>query len=333
MPETYRIESMEIRSRVLEGNFLGDSALRTTYILTPSGVPNSRSLPAIWLLAGFTGQGGSYLHVGPWQESLGERLHRLASAGLPPVRLILPNCFTRLGGSQYVDSPAIGAYATYLWEELRGQVESQYATSSRGVMGKSSGGFAAFYSVMTHPGMFQAMGSHSGDMLFEWAYLPDFPRSYQVFAECGGVDEFLERFEDSLDKPSEWITAMNTMAMACAYSPNLANTGTPADFPLDFGTLRRNEGVWEKWLRFDPLRMAELPGGQSALRSLSGLYFDAGDKDEFQLQYGARCMHAKLDHLNIAHRYEEYQGGHFRTNHRLDVSIGYLAQVLAEVCR
>ena len=32
--------------------------------------------------------------------------------------LVMPDCFTRYGGSQYVDSPALGRYASYLTEEL-----------------------------------------------------------------------------------------------------------------------------------------------------------------------------------------------------------------------
>jgi S-formylglutathione hydrolase FrmB len=285
-------------------------------------------LPSIWLLAGFTGRGGSYLNLNPWQETLCERLDRLSSEGLPPVRVILPDCFTRLGGSQYLDSPAIGPYATYLWDELRVQLEAEYVTPHRGVMGKSSGGFGSFYSVMTHPGLFQAMASHSGDMLFPWAYLPDFPRAYQIIEDCGSVAQFLQCFEKNPDKSSAWINAMNIIAMAYAYSPNLNNAGVPADFPLDFDTLQVDTPVWEKWLRFDPLKMVDEPLFQNALRQLSGLYFDAGKKDEFQLQYGAMQMDAKLTRYNIVHRFELYDGGHFRTSHRLDISLAFLAGAL-----
>ena len=37
---------------------------------------------------------------------------------LSPFIAVLPDCMTYLGGSQFVDSPAIGAYASHLMTEV-----------------------------------------------------------------------------------------------------------------------------------------------------------------------------------------------------------------------
>src|SRR3712207_7877455 len=46
-------------------------------------------------------------------RSVPERLDRLIGSGqMPPVAVAFPDCFTRLGGNQYVDSAATGPWET-----------------------------------------------------------------------------------------------------------------------------------------------------------------------------------------------------------------------------
>ena len=44
----------------------------------------------------------------------------------------------------------------------------------------------------------------------------------------------------------------------------------------------------------------------SNLRRLKALYIDCGEKDQFNLLYGARRFVRRLNELGIAHRYEEF---------------------------
>src|SRR5262249_57418048 len=53
-----------------------------------------------------------------WQPNLAVRMDRLIARGAPPAILVMPDCFTRYGGSQYLDSSATGSYETHLLEEL-----------------------------------------------------------------------------------------------------------------------------------------------------------------------------------------------------------------------
>ena len=77
----------------------------------------------------------------PWQESLQARVQRLQNEGFSgPMIIALPDCFTKYGGSQFLDSPAQGQYETYLLKELRDFVESKFNVSGHAIAGKSSGG-------------------------------------------------------------------------------------------------------------------------------------------------------------------------------------------------
>lgn len=326
--DMYTIHFISHESECLKDNLLGDPAARTTVVIAPSDIPDDYALPTIWVLSGYTGRGLSYLNHSPWQENFYERLSRLRRNGMPAVRAVLPDCFTNLGGSQYLDSPVTGHYATYLWDELRSYIESRFVSSFRTVMGKSSGGFGAFAAVALRPGLFQGLVSHSGDMLFEWSYLPDFPKAYQVIQSQGGVVPFIQAFEESENKPGSWISAMNIICMAAVYSPNVDAQGFMADFPLDFDTLELKSWVWRRWLKWDPVRLVDRKDIQESLRSLKLLYFDAGREDEFQLQYGAVKLDQKLHEHQIDHVFELFPGGHFHTNHRFDRSLSLLAQVL-----
>src|SRR4051812_17454749 len=140
---TGTVTLVTIESRVLEGNPLGDPTRRRAAIwLPPSyGASADRRYPVIYWLAGFTGTGEMMFQGSPWQMGLGERLDRLAARGaMGEVIVVAPDCFTRLGGSQYIDSPATGAYETHLVTELIPAVDRRFRTQAargaRGVGGK-----------------------------------------------------------------------------------------------------------------------------------------------------------------------------------------------------
>jgi enterochelin esterase family protein len=66
-----------------------------------------------------------------------------------------------------------------------------------------------------------------------------------------------------------------------------------------------------------------------ALRSMKLIYVDAGLRDEFNLQMGARIFCSRLDALNVPYVYEEFDDGHMGINYRYDRSLTELARVLA----
>jgi len=84
--------------------------------------------------------------------------------------------------------------------------------------------------------------------------------------------------------------------------------------------------VWGRWQRWDPVNMLAQYAG--ALRSMRLLYLDAGTRDDFNLQYGARQFVAALQAHSVAHEYQEFDDGHSGTAYRYDVSLPRLAAAL-----
>lgn len=287
--------------------------------------------PVIYFLSGFTGTGQMMLNASPWAESIDKRLDRLIGAGtIPPVICVLPDCFTRFGGSQYVNSTATGQYDDYLVKEIVPFVDASLRTKAgrdhRGVTGKSSGGYGAMVQAMRHPDVWGALGSHAGDAYFLFCYLPDFPKFVMGIEKQGGVEKFMTWFEALPKKTEEAFDVINILAMAACYSPN-PKQPLGIDLPVSLPTGELREDVWARWLEQDPVYMVEQH--VDALRSLRTIYLDAGLKDEFNLQLGARIFCSRLGKHRIPYTYEEFDDGHMGILYRYDRSLVELSKVLA----
>lgn len=193
--ERGRIEFTTVASRVLRGNPLGDPAVRTFPVYLPPGYDaGTARYPVVLALAGFTGTGRSFLHGSAWGESLDARLDRLLAAGrIGPMIVAMPDCFTRYGGSQYIDSGATGRYGTHLVREVVPHLDRTFRTlpraRHRGLIGKSSGGYGALVHAMKHADAFGAVAAHSADMM-----APRHTRSLRrlrlLFFDVGRLDEY-----------------------------------------------------------------------------------------------------------------------------------------------
>ena len=327
-----RIEVLKHVSRVLQGNASGDPHQRDVYCYLPAGYDASDArYPVLYFLAGFTGTGRSMLNFNAFAESIDKRLDRLIGAGaMPPVILVLPDCLTRFGGSQYINSSATGKYEDYVVDEIVPFVDQQLRTTAgrdhRGVIGKSSGGYGALRLAMRHPDVFGALGSHAGDAYFEYCYYLDFPKFVLGIQKYGGtIESFWERF-NALPKKSVAYDELNILAMAACYSPNPA-APLGIDVPVDLQTGEVLADVWQRWLEQDPVSMA--PRHADALRSMRAIFIDAGLHDEYQLQLGARILCTRLDRAGARYTYEEFDDGHMDIVYRYDRSLGELAKALA----
>src|SRR5271165_6219161 len=100
-----------VESEALRGNPLGDSPLRDVHVYLPPGHDPAKPTPALLALVGFTGTGAMLFNTDPLGEDLRSRLDRLILSGrCPPVIVAAPDCFTRVGGNQYVSSTGTGRY-------------------------------------------------------------------------------------------------------------------------------------------------------------------------------------------------------------------------------
>jgi hypothetical protein len=127
-----RVVRPTVPGRVLQGNPLGDPTERVTPVYLPPSYDDapSRRYPVIYALTGFTGTGRMLLNESFLDEDLATRLDRLIGAGeMGEAIVVMPDCMTRYGGSQYVDSGATGRYGTYTAEEVVAWTDAEFARS------------------------------------------------------------------------------------------------------------------------------------------------------------------------------------------------------------
>lgn len=327
-----RVEMVRVESRVLEGNAAGDPHVRTVPVYLPPSYDErpDRRFPSAYVLTGFTGRGRMLLNDNLWNAPLDARMDALVAAGCGEMILVMPDCATRYGGSQYLDSTATGPYETHLVTELMPLVDARYRTLAdrdhRAILGKSSGGYGAMVLGMRHPDRFGAIACHSGDMCFEYCYLGDVPKFCARVQNAGGLGAWFEGFEAARQKKHEDMVALNILGMAAAYSPNPATAPFGIDLPCDLETGAFRPDVWERWLALDPIRM--LDRHADALRSMKLLYLDCGIRDEWNLHLGMRLFGRRLDGLGIRHEREEFDDGHMNVQYRYDVSLPRIAAAI-----
>lgn len=327
---TGRVVEERIESELLRDNPLGDPADRDLLIYLPPGYEGSEELPVVYAIVGYTGTGRSLLNADPLMEDLVTKMDRLVGEGAcEPMLIAMPDCFTRVGGNQYINSTATGPYEDYLLEEVLPFVEERYPCGRRGIWGKSSGGYGSLVLGMRHPDVFAGLAAHSGDALFEYCYLPDFPKALEAFREAGGPAAWLEEYWSRPDRRrTEFYPALNTLGMAAHYSPNPDSPHLGIDFPFDLETGAFRPGVWERWRAWDPVHLVDRYG--PGLRDQALVYLDCGTQDEYHLIWGARVLHAKLEALGVDHVYEEFDDGHRNVTYRYDVSLPLLSRALRE---
>jgi enterochelin esterase family protein len=326
-----RVQIHDFESSVLQGNPAGDPHVRRVPVWLPPSydAEPARRYPLLLVLGGFSGGGRTLLNDSPWSPALDLRLDALVERGCGEMIVVIPDCFTRFGGSQYLNSAATGRYADHLVDELVPWADATFRTMAsrehRGVAGKSSGGFGAITLGMTRPDVFAAIACHSGDMYFDYCYRVDVPRACTMLQAAGGVPAFLEAFDRSRQKSHDQFTTLNIVAMSACYSPD-ATAPMGVALPVDLETGAFRDDVWARWLAFDPLK--RLPDCEAALRSLKLLYVDCGQRDEFHLQHGARLFTRELKARGIAHHYEEFDDSHMNISYRYDTSLPMLAKAL-----
>lgn len=328
-----RIEQHLLDSQALTGNPLGDPHRRPLLVQLPPDYDRSeRSYPTIYLLQGLTGQVDTWRNRKPFGPNVPEMIDALWRSGAAPAIVVYVDAWTRLGGSQFLDSPATGRYHTYLCDEVVPFVDASYRTMAdaghRGVAGKSSGGYGAMITPMLRPDLFGGLATHAGDALFEAAYWPDVREAARALRDeyGGSYDAFWTDFGARPGRPRRSDGALlNVYCMAACYSA--ADDGTVV-LPFDANGAMRPD-VWDRWLANDPVRMAA--GHGDALRSLRGIWIDAGRSDEYYLDLGAAAFRdaalaAGVDEAAL--RFELFDGTHSNLEWRYPMAVEWLAERL-----
>jgi Putative esterase len=330
-----RFEEHAFESEVLKGNPLGDPHVRPLWVYLPPGYDEDeeRRYPSIYVIQGLTGQLDMWRNRTAFRRNFPELVDELFAKGeSPPAILVWVDAWTSLGGSQFIDSPGTGRYHTHIVDELVPFVDERYRTlpeaANRGIVGKSSGGYGAMVNPMLRPDVFGGMATHAGDALFEMCYLPDFRKSVRTLRDSyeGSFDKFWEDFRSrpAFTKDSD-ATLLNDWCMAACYSADEDGT---VHLPYDTGTGALRPDVWERWLAWDPVRMARERG--DALRSLRAIYIDCGKRDQYFLDLGAEAFRRQLEAMGVTdYFFELFDATHSGIEYRYPLAVKYLAERLS----
>ena len=329
-----RLEEHALESDVLRGNPLGDPHVRPLWVYVPPAYDSSpgRRFPAVYLIQGMTGQLDMWRNRTAFRPSVPELVDNLFGAErCPPALVVFVDAWTSVGGSQFLDSPGTGRYHSYLCEEVVPFVDARYRTladaAHRGIAGKSSGGYGAMVTPMLRPDLFGGLASHAGDGLFELCYLPDFRETARALRDeyGGSFERFWADFHSrpAFTRPSDHAL-LNTWAMAACYSADEDGT-VELPFAPETGMLR--DEIWERWLAWDPVRMA--PRHAEALRGLRAIYLDAGRRDEFFLDLAADAFRRELAALGVTDVFFElFDAKHGGIEYRYPLALRYLSERL-----
>ena len=338
---------LEHTSRILKGNRLGDPYVRKLGVWLPAdydqraGRGLGKRFPVLWDLVGFTGSGLAHVNWKPFSDNVPERVARLIhDKKMGPALMVFPDCFTALGGNQYVNSSALGNYADYLVRELIPFVDREFRTLAsrehRGCFGKSSGGYGAIIHGMKYAQHWGAIADHSGDSYFDFVYGHDWPNTlaeltrfraskrkpgkYDALREStrkglaeglddGRVRRFLEHVWEKEKLSLGESHAIMNLCMAATYDPD-----------------RRAPLGWQRWREQDPINLVDKY--KANLKTLRGIYIDCGWRDQYHIHFGTRTLSKRLASAGIKHTYEEFDDNHSDVDYRMNVSLPFLYKAL-----
>lgn len=315
--ENFELKTLVVDSEALKRNPLGDPSRRTCPVMVPRA---KGSHPVVFMLSGFTGNGTQAFNVKSFEEPGSLKLDKAVSEGRAPHALyVYVDAFTLWGGSQFIDSKGMGAYEQFVAQDLATAVRANFETTNDWcVMGGSSGGYGALHLASRHPSLFGTCIALAPDSFFEASLLPEIRTALPIITRMGGVRAVREELANGkLMKRKDWHVILNAVAMGLCYGP-LENSEPLWPIDRDSGLVR--EDVWTEWMKHDPLVFL-----RERDVSRVDFYLDAGDRDQFQLQYGTRQIRDLLKSKRASVEYVGFEGTHFDLGERRGPAWAWLA--------
>jgi enterochelin esterase-like enzyme len=312
------IECLTYSSQAIKNFPMGDPHERALSVYLPPGYDQKRSdpYPVVFILAGYGSRSASYLSDNSiFTPSLATFFDKAMQSEKQKAIVVFPDGTSRLGCSQYINSPTLGHYQDHIADELVQFIDNRYHTHRsaqfRGIAGHSSGGFGALVMGMQRPDVFQYICSSAGDTFFPALFIPLINTAVNEIAAAGGIAEFLKFFLESPNPGalgSKKFETIMPLGMAPCFAPNLQNAPLYGDCYFDLKTGRLIDEVWQRYLAWDPINLME--HYIDNLKKLRWIHLDAGLTDEYSLQLGHRQFAEKLTHHKIPFYLNEYPGGH-----------------------
>ena len=293
---------LEHRSSVLADNPLGDPHVRKLAVWLPPAYDRRTSgpgarFPVLYDLVGFTGAGIAHLNWKPFSDNVAERAARLIHDGrMGPAIIVFPDCFTSLGGNQYVNSsrdrplrrlprggdrPVRGPRVPHaglaraprllrqVLRRLRRDDPRHALRASTGARSPTTAATPTSTSSTARTGRTRSTSSRStaGRRARPGASRRRATRPPNAACaeglDDGRVRRFLERVWKKPKVSGAEVHAIMNLCMAATYDPDpQAPLGFRLPFHLETGEII--ERRWQQWLEHDPVRLVEPPRAQPA---------------------------------------------------------------------
>lgn len=326
------IVSEQIYSHSLEGNLLGDPALRNVNIYLPPSYnshPN-KHFPVIYFLHGMPAWGNMLIDPVPF-----EVFYSLAGLALPvdfpengfvnwvndliatenmkEAIIVMPDARTLYGPGIYLNSEVAGNYEDYIVKDLVPFIDSRYRTipqfNWRAITGHCAGGYGALNIAMRHPHVFRYVGALSP------AYFTE--AHFTQIAIYSAYEEMIWQQQGAPAGPLPYVPTeplkfmTNTAYLLCQFwLPNPENSPYYCDLPYTYV---------DGQPQIDPDLMAKIDAQnllaqthqyEKGLRQLKTVYFDCGTNDELYMFPINQMLHQQLTSMHIKHQFEAYEGTH-----------------------
>ncbi len=311
--------------------------------LPPSYDFTEKRYPVIYVLHGFGGDSNSLTRK---MKSAMDRM--IFGEKIQEAIAVFVDGSNRFGGSQYLSSPTIGDYETYIRRDLVNFIDRQYRTiphrDSRGITGFSMGAYGSMHLSLKYPEVFGVVVAQAGTYKFDDDLI-------ESFTEKGGViltlmeplkqksgDEFWNALEDLANSDAlrrGSLPFRNGLAYLAGVASNPDKPPCYLDLPYRLRTgippWERDEEVWERIVENDIIheldrylnRLEQNP--QRPVR-LNGIKLVHGLEDETALPRQAEALDQKLTELGIEHEFVTHGGGHtFIAEESLQFMAKYLA--------
>ncbi len=301
-PGNGKIDMGMIDSQALAGNLLGDRSKRSFFVyLPPDYNMTTKRYPVVYVLHGYS--------VGPdaYSSPIKRAEDQLSVLG-PDNGLIavFPDCTNSLGGCQYLSSPTIGDYETYIVSELVSQVDQTYRTladrESRGVAGCSMGGDGAAHFALKYPQVFGAFASMAGT--YDWAHDPNWERGREGFTVEPKTWDDLKR-QGVTPAKVDLVYSRAFLGVAAAAAPNADKPPFYFDMPFEIvdGQPQIVPIVAEKINGLDPLH--DLTAYLAQPVRLRGVMIYQSAEDTRKGVDMSRSFDRTLTSLGVEHTYLE----------------------------
>lgn len=288
------LEQIKVPGPSLAGNLEGDPTDRDVFVYLPPSYASSpnRRYPVVYFLHGYGVGAKVYADRVLY---LPQSADTAIAAGANEAIVVLPDAFTKYGGSMYSNSPTVGDWENFIARDLVSYIDTNYRTlaarESRGLSGHSMGGYGTMRIGMRHPETFVALYAQSSCCLMNSAPSQEAVTKETERLTAGIAGYAAGTFDNALE------------GQAAAWAPN---PQSPWFFDLGFKDGVADPLVQAKWIANSQLVMVDqhVP----ALKQYKAIMLDVGDKDG--LATSNTDLDAALTRLGIAHGWEVYDGDH-----------------------